>query len=82
MKTRKTEKQLQAQCDRWNERFSVGTEVAYYPVMNDKAYEVRKTQSTAYVLSGHTAVLFLLGKAGCVSLDHCAVIQNDRGEAA
>jgi len=70
----KTPAQLQKQCDDWNARYPVGTEVEYYPVMGDTQYSVHRTRMPAQVLSGHTAVIWIEEKAGCVSLDHVSVI--------
>lgn len=67
----KTAEQLQKQCDEWNARWPVGTEIEYYPVAGDTQYSVHRTRGPAYVLSGHTAVIFLEDKSGCVALDHC-----------
>ena len=54
----------------WNATVSIGQEVDYlgYP---DAAPQRFKTRSAAEVLSGHTAVVWLEGKSGCVTLDAC-----------
>ena len=64
--------ELQRQCDSWNEPHPIGTTVAYHPVIGEPDCRLRKTQTGAYVLSGHTAVLFLRGETGCVALDAVA----------
>ena len=69
----KTEKQLpEDQCAKWNaENPNLGITVTYFPVKGRMQWEIRKTSSKAYTLSGHTAVIHLEGKAGCVAIDHC-----------
>lgn len=62
---------LQAQCDRWNAKVNIGASVEYESVKNDGNWKPHRTRSEAFVLSGHTAVLFLTDKSGCVALDHC-----------
>ncbi|WP_186275829.1 hypothetical protein [Burkholderia gladioli] len=59
--------------DAWNARVSVGATVEYSEVIGDppKTYT---TRSPAEVLSGHTAVVWLNGKSGCVCIDHCKAI--------
>ena len=71
MKT--SEKKLLEMCERWNEAHPIGTEVWFYPVIGGNTVRVRKTRSAAYVLSGHTAVVFLEGESGCVALEACQV---------
>lgn len=68
---RKLEK-LQAQCDRFNAECPVGTEVL---VKTDtQANIITKTRSAAYVLSGHTPVVFVEGISGCYLLDRVSKI--------
>lgn len=63
---------LQAQCDRWNEKYPVGTLVC---VRRDNgAVETTKTRSEAQVLSGHTPVIWLEGISGCYLLDRVEAI--------
>ena len=57
----------QAEVDQWNSVFPVGTSVWY---RTDGGSELPdKTRSEAELLSGHTAVIWLEGKSGCVALD-------------
>jgi hypothetical protein len=70
---RQNAKQLQAVCDQWNKAHPVGTEVYFYPIIGGSAMRARKTRSEAYVLSGHTAVVFLDGESGCVALEACKI---------
>lgn len=73
---------LQKQCDEWNRANPIGVEVEFYPVIRGDNFRLRKTRSEAYVLSGHTAVLFLEGESGCVALEACsrAVSPSDQQE--
>jgi hypothetical protein len=62
---------LERRCMEWNAEFPIGTQVEYHPVINNPQHRVTKTRTGAYVLSGHTAVVFVEGVAGCVALDAC-----------
>lgn len=58
------------QARRWNERYQPGQPVLYYPSgAPDPKPRETKTTTSAYVLSGHTAVCFVAGVRGCVALD-------------
>jgi hypothetical protein len=70
---RPNQRKLQRQCDEWNARNPIGTEVRYYPVADEVGYHKTRTRSEATILSGHTAVVWLDNIAGCVSLDHCGL---------
>lgn len=66
---------LEQEVAAFNRRFSVGDPVDYYETRDDidrtgqsKRYH---TRTPAQVLSGHTAVVWLEGKAGCVVCSHC-----------
>lgn len=54
----------------WNARVRVGAEVDYRDYPDGKAVRYT-TRTEAQVLSGHTAVVWLNGKAGCVCIDAC-----------
>ena len=70
----KTAKQLEKQVTDWNRDVPVGTKVKYHPVIGEKFdFQFFDTATQAYVLSGHTAVVHLAGKSGCVALDACEV---------
>lgn len=71
MTKRATPQQLQQKCDNFNEACPIGTTVIYESVKGDPmTRRETKTRSEAYVLSGHTAVVFVEDVAGCVALDH------------
>lgn len=58
---------LQDQVDSWNAQNEVGAAVT---VTKDNGDEIHTTtRGKAYVLSGHTAVIFLDGISGCYALD-------------
>jgi hypothetical protein len=62
---------LQAEVDAFNRRFSVGDPVDYLEVLADGKSQRLTTRSEAQILSGHTAVVWLNGKSGCVCCSHC-----------
>lgn len=53
----------------WNSKNPVGTLVGYSSVIGERPKLWTRTRCEAYVLSGHTAVTFIDGVAGCVALD-------------
>lgn len=65
----RNEDKLRARCEEFNKNWAIGSAVKYHPVIGGEEYQVFKTRSAAYVMSAHTAVIFLDGKSGCVSLD-------------
>ncbi len=60
----------------WNNAWNVGQEVEYrsHPGADPQRF---KTRSFAQVLSGHTAVVWLEGKSGCVTLDACRAVERE-----
>lgn len=62
------------QVEQWNKRVAVGDWVEYRSVKDLSAPQRFQTRSEATVLSGHTAVVWLAGKSGCVCIDHCTRI--------
>jgi hypothetical protein len=71
VRERKTQAQLQRDCDIFNKAFPVGSDLLYEDVIGVTGEKPYKTRSEASVLSGHTAVVWLEGKSGCVCIDHC-----------
>ncbi len=71
---RKTEKQLQAQCDAWNAEHPEGTLVSFEEIVGKGETHRGKTVSEAQVMGGHSAVIWIEGKSGCVQLDHCTAL--------
>ncbi|MGD9632884.1 MAG: hypothetical protein AB7I57_24340 [Pirellulales bacterium] len=58
----------------WNRRHPIGTLVEYRELKDRGEPQRYRTASHAFLLGGHTAVLQLEGKTGCVALDHCRVV--------
>jgi hypothetical protein len=71
MRERKSPAQLQRDCAIFNKAFPVGSEVLYEEVIGVTGEKRYTTRSYASILSGHTAVVWLEGKSGCVCIDHC-----------
>jgi hypothetical protein len=68
---KKTLEQLQRDCAIFNRAFPVGSEVLYESVIGVTGAARYTTRTEASILSGHTAVVWLEGKSGCVAIDHC-----------
>jgi hypothetical protein len=60
---------LLAQCNAWNDKYPVGTQVML--TRDNGTREPWTTRSKACVLSEHSAVIWLKGMAGCYLLDRC-----------
>ena len=57
--------------EEWNERFPEGTNVRYFPVLNNMDDSVTSsTRSVVYELGDGTPVVALKGKSGSVSVRH------------
>lgn len=65
-------------CRQWNVAYPIGAEVEYHSVINADRHVLTRTNSVAYVLSGHTAVCFVDGVSGCVALDALVPVNNRR----
>ena len=63
------------EADEFNERFAVGDLVGYSELI--VKLTPYRTRTEASVLSGHTAVVWLEGKAGCVCVSHCMPINTE-----
>jgi hypothetical protein len=59
----------------WNKTVKVGDEVVYrsHPGADPQLF---KTRTEAQVLSGHTAVVWLDGKSGCVAVVACLIARR------
>lgn len=60
--------------DAFNARFAIGEEVIYNEVVGDGKPQRLRTRTDAQVLSGHTAVVWLEGKSGCVCCSHVSKV--------
>lgn len=56
--------------DKFNEKFSEGEAVRYYPVKGEFKYRACKTRSPAWELGHGAAVVAITGQSGSVSVDH------------
>jgi hypothetical protein len=69
---RSTPAQLQRECNKFNAAIKIGDSVAYQEVMSDTCpVQVFTAQTEAQIMSGHSAVVWLNGKSGCVLVSHC-----------
>jgi len=66
----------QKEVDAWNARVKVGATVTYAEVRGEDTKQY-KTATAAEVLSGHTAVVWLHGRNGCVCVSHCKPIIHE-----
>ena len=73
-------KSLMAQCQNFNQRVPVGSEVWYHPVIGEANAAKYVTKTEAYILSGHTAVVHLDGRSGCVCIAAVTIEWNTRQE--
>lgn len=70
-----TQKQLSKQVSDFNASIPVGTRVKYHPVIGEIwNFQIFETSTPAYILSGHTAVVHLKGKSGCVAVEAVGVL--------
>lgn len=70
---RQTLKKLQAACDKFNSKVTVGAEVFVKLDGVDEPFRTR-TKSPAQLLSGHTPVVWLENVSGCYLLDRVTPI--------
>jgi hypothetical protein len=61
---------------KWNDMFPVGTAVRYWTWAREGIGKTSTTRTLASVLSGHTAVVWVEGEAGCISLSHVEPIRG------
>lgn len=66
----------QQEADDFNARFEVGAWIGYCEVIGDPLTPYR-TRTEASVLSGHTSVVWLVGKVGCVCTSHCSALPEN-----
>ena len=63
-----SQEELKRQCEGWNMANPIGTPVEYHSIIGHPAFRMTRTRTVAQVLSGHTAVVWVDGMAGCVAL--------------
>lgn len=61
--------ELERECELWNRGCPIGTAVVYHPVIGEPEGIETRTRSEAWVLSGHTAVIMVEQRPGCVCLE-------------
>jgi hypothetical protein len=71
MRAKPNLKKLEAEVRAFNNRIRIGDEVDYYEVIETGGSKRYRTRTEAQILSGHTAVVWLEGKSGCVCCSHC-----------
>ncbi|MDR0611488.1 MAG: hypothetical protein LBG58_15375 [Planctomycetaceae bacterium] len=77
-----TPKQVQKIVDQFNRKVKIGDEVFYYPVLSkncppeSQSPKRLKTKSEAWILGGHTAVVYLEG-VGNVAVTHCFPVKEN-----
>lgn len=67
-------KKLQAICDEFNADNPVGTEVLLKKDFQDELFPT-KTRSTAQIMCGHSAVIWLENVSGCYLLDRVTTVR-------
>lgn len=67
---RLSKKELENAVAQWNKAVAVGDEIEYFSHPDAQAQKF-KTRTPAEILSGHTAVVWLHGKSGCVATSFC-----------
>ncbi len=68
-KKRATPAQLKKAVEKFNRRFPVGSEVMLKKDFEPELVRTR-TRSEAFILSGHSPVVFLEGVSGCYLITH------------
>lgn len=63
--------------DGWNQQHEIGAPVVYRNDSHELLFTT--TRSRADILGGHTAVIWLVGVAGCVALDRVTAIPAPAG---
>lgn len=70
----------QQQVDAFNAQFQVGSEVMLKKDFVETPIRT-KTTSEAFILSGHTAVVFLEGVSGCYMVSHVSPVATGKAGA-
>lgn len=62
---------MQALCDVFNAAFSEGDEIGVWSGLREGSpRKVKVGEAGAYVMSGHTPVVQVIGGGGCIALSH------------
>lgn len=65
-----------AAVERWDRNVPRGTPVRYWPGTKDDPPRYGKTCTAAYLLGGHTAVVWITTARGCIALSHVEVVEE------
>lgn len=60
--------------DRWNEAFPPGTAVRYWTGVREGAGVESTTRTSAELLGGHTAAVWVEGHGACIALSHVEAV--------
>jgi hypothetical protein len=69
------------QAEEFNARVQPGEWIRYREIKGEGPGKLYKTRSPAYVMSGHSAVVHLHGKSGCVHVSHCDRVGDQEAAA-
>lgn len=61
---------MQAECDAFNASHSVGDVIMCWTGPREGPPTGRMIKAPAQILSGHTAVVYVIGGGGCIALSH------------
>jgi len=64
-------KNPQIEVDAFNAIMGVGDPIDYWEILGEGDPKRYTTRAPAEVLSGHTAVVWVNEKSGCLSISHC-----------
>lgn len=76
---RPPKRNLQAEVEAFNARVKIGDLIEYAEVKGEPTRQFR-TQTAASILSGHTPVVWLACKSGCVDISHCLILPEQPAE--
>ena len=66
----KSAEQMQRDCDRFNAKHAVGSEIRVWTGPREGYPKRRIISGEATVLGGHTPVVYVTGGGGCIALTH------------
>jgi len=69
------------QAEEFNARVQPGEWIRYREINGEGPGKLYKTRAPAYVMSGHSAVVHLHGKSGCVHVSHCDRVGDQEAAA-
>lgn len=75
---RPTLEKLRKAVAEFNAQVKVGDLVRYREIRGEGEGTLYRTQVAAEILQGHSAVVWLAGKTGCVLIAHCEILPADQ----